>query len=134
MAIRRANAGDRELEEIRTGLARVSRANRCVFVAAGPSEPAQPSAPPAQLIYILASLWPEAKMDFAASWDETTAQRRAAHGDQVPVSVYVAWSPRGRVRGTAPVADLKAMALPFHYRDLEIVAYARDPLPLAAVE
>jgi hypothetical protein len=71
---------------------------------------------------------------FADSWEGLTAINRETKWDDKPDAVFVGWSPRGRLRGTAPAGDLKPAAPPFHYLDLEIVAYVRDAAPLASAD
>jgi hypothetical protein len=71
-------------------------------------------------------------INFTNSWDDAAAGKLEPKPDTNPVTVFIAWSPRGRLRGAAPVADLKSAAPPFHYLDLEIVAYVREAAPLAA--
>jgi len=132
IAVRRTNAGDHELDDLRAGLARVNRVDRVTFVAISPGGKAASIQPPAQLIYVVASLWPQAAMNFAGSWESAM---RSAGSDPAPaeprVAVFIAWSPRGRLRGTAPDTIRKTAAAPFLYQGLEVVAYVRnlDPLP-----
>ena len=55
---------------------------------------------------------------------------RSAGSEAAPaepgVAVVIAWSPRGRLRGTAPDTILKTAAAPFLFHELEVVAYVRD--------
>jgi hypothetical protein len=135
LAVRRTSAGDRELEGLRSGLARlnsVSRVARSTFVDLTP--PAAESVElPAQLVYLVASQWPSAAIGRAESWEEAASERDPkAKRDEEAATVFIAWSPRGRVRGIAPPADLKLAAPPFTYHGLEVVAYLREPAPRAA--
>jgi 4-amino-4-deoxy-L-arabinose transferase-like glycosyltransferase len=123
--VRRANAGDRELEELRSGLARLPAMNACTFVALAPAENADPAQPPPALVYVVGCVWPQAGMRFTTSW-EGAADQLATEPSATPATVFVSWSPRGRPRSAAPSAGLKSAAAPFHYQDLEIVAYVRD--------
>ncbi len=67
-------------------------------------------------------------MNYASSWEDAAKQALAkAKEDEDLFPVFVAWSPRGRIRGAAPAADLRSAAPPFLYRGLEVVAYVRDP-------
>jgi hypothetical protein len=73
-------------------------------------------------------------MSYARSWEEAAAQTRPqaateTNPDEKAMTIFVAWFPRGRVRGAAPAADLKPAAPPFLYRGLEVVAYTRDGVP-----
>ncbi|MGE5191094.1 MAG: hypothetical protein ACM3U2_01245, partial [Deltaproteobacteria bacterium] len=127
VAVRRTSAGDRELEELRVGLARLPSANQCTFVALAGAEVSELIEPPAQLVHAVASLWPDAELRFASSWEDAAGDGQSASTrEENPATVFVTWSPRSRLRGVAPAADLKAAAPPFHYHDLEIIAYVRD--------
>jgi 4-amino-4-deoxy-L-arabinose transferase-like glycosyltransferase len=144
-AVRRTNISDRELEDMRAGLSRVTHVDRLTFVAL--TSPGFSSLndsslgmtthfhPPAQLIYALASLWPQASMNFALSWE--SAMPRASP-DEAPVetgtAVFIAWSRRGRFRGTAPDMILKTAAAPFRFHGLEVIAYVRNRDPPPRVE
>jgi 4-amino-4-deoxy-L-arabinose transferase-like glycosyltransferase len=136
-AVLRTNSGDRELDELRAGLSRLTHVDRCTLVAlsspasSSPALSSQQQAsslqPPAQLIYTLASLWPQSAMNFAGSWE--TAMRSTgpeAALAEPGVAVFITWSPRGRGRGTAPDTILKSAAAPFRFQGLEVVAYVRD--------
>jgi len=133
IAVRRTNSGDRELDDLRAGLSRLARVDRCTFVALAPPGRATSLQPPAQIIYALASLWPQASLDFAGSWESAMRPPALDAGRTAPaepgVAVFMAWSPRGRVRGTAPDTNLKTAAAPFLYQGMEFVAYVRDPAP-----
>jgi hypothetical protein len=136
-AIRRTNISDRELDDMRAGLSRLTHVDRLTFVAlTPPSFTALGDSsfgktthyhPPAQLIYALASLWPQASMNFALSWE--SAMPRASP-DEAPAepgaAVFIAWSRRGRFRGTAPDMILKTAAAPFRFHGLEVIAYVRN--------
>lgn len=127
IGVRRTNSGDRELDELRAGLSRLTRVDRFTFVALSAPGRAAPLQPPAQLIYALESLWPQASMNFAGSWERAM---RAGPAEAAPAepgaAVFVAWSPRGRLRGTAPDTSLKTAAAPFLFHGLEVVVYVRD--------
>jgi 4-amino-4-deoxy-L-arabinose transferase-like glycosyltransferase len=148
ITVRRTNTGDRELDDLRAGLSKLTQVDRCTFVAlsspgrssSGSLTPrssprrAAPSQPPAELIYTLASLWPKSTISFAQSWE--SAMRSSGSEAALPrsgVAVFIAWSPRGRGRGTAPDTILKTATAPFLFHGLEVVAYVRDrePLPRA---
>ncbi len=127
LAVRRTSPGDRELAELKSGLARLPTMDQCTFVAVAPADASDPAEPPAQLIEAIACLWPGAEMKFASSWDDAAADGQSApQRDENATAVFVTWSPQGHPRRVAPAADLKAAAPPFHYRGLEIVAYTRE--------
>jgi hypothetical protein len=86
-----------------------------------------PEQPPVRLVYGLASLWPNARFNFADSWEDAISPtgfepNTAAAG----ATAYVAWSPRGLIRGTAPDPSLKSAATSFIFQGLEVVVYVRD--------
>jgi hypothetical protein len=84
---------------------------------------------------VLASQWPEAEIRRVTSWEEGVSEKAALpNGVEEAATVFIAWSPRGRVRGMAPPADLKLVAPPFTYHGLEIVAYLCEPVPRAAAD
>jgi hypothetical protein len=90
--------------------------------------------PPPQLVFSLASVWPGAEINYASSWEEAEEQALAdAKPDEDLLPVFIAWSPRGRVRGAAPAANLRLAAPPFLYRSLEVAAYMRDRASLTPV-
>lgn len=127
LAARQSNSGDRELEEMRAGLARLPRVDRYTFVALAPADVSQKTQPPAQLVYTLGSLWPDAVMNYAASWEDAASQNIPVVSSSEKTAIaYVAWSPRGRVRSAAPGGDLRSVAPAYLYRGLEVVAYVRD--------
>jgi 4-amino-4-deoxy-L-arabinose transferase-like glycosyltransferase len=134
LAVRRTSTGDRELEGLRTGLTRLDsdrRVARSTFVDLTPPA-AEAVALPAQLVYVLASQWPRAEIRRVTSWEEGVSEM--PNGDDEAATVFIAWSPRGGVRGVAPPVDLKLAAPPFTYHGLEVVAYLREPAPRAAAE
>ncbi len=127
LAVRRTNQGDRELDTMRAAASRLPRVANCTFVSLAPRDGERSLLPPAQLTFLLASLWPGADLRYANFWDD--AMSKSGGGpppDGAPQEVFVAWSPRGRVRGTPPSAGLKSAAPPFHFRDVEMVLYVRD--------
>jgi hypothetical protein len=126
LAVRRTSAGDHELEELRAGLARLPATRQCTFVALTSAEASPLPHPPPQLVAVAALLWPDAAINFSSSWDDAGAGESVAEADEAATAVFVTWSPRGRPRRVAPAPDLKAAAPPFHYGDLEVVAYTRD--------
>lgn len=123
LAVRRASTADRELEDLRTGLVSLGSVKRWTLVV--PTTTAGPvPEPPPQLVYALRSLWPEGEMLSADSWESLstqlateTAERK---GDR---RLIITWSPRGRVRPTAPAGLLKSAARPCVYREHEVAAY-----------
>ncbi|HEY2252426.1 MAG TPA: phospholipid carrier-dependent glycosyltransferase [Planctomycetaceae bacterium] len=131
-AVRRTNIGDRELDEVRASLSRLKPVDRLTFVALASPETVASLQPPPQLIYVLASIWPQSSMNFAGSWESALRPSAAdAAGKDAPpaepgVSIFIAWSPRGRVRGTAPDTSLKTAAAPFLFQGKEFVAYIRN--------
>ena len=131
LSVRRTNLGDRELDDLRAGLSRVTSVDRLTFVALPSSGKLASIQPPAELIYVLASLWPHAEMNFAASWE--SAAKSSAGLQPVAadpgVAVFIAWSPQGRIRGAAPDAVLKTAAAPFLFHGMEVIAYVRDRDP-----
>jgi hypothetical protein len=134
LAVRRTTPGDRELEELRAGMARLPRMNECTFVALAPPGTSLDLRPPPQIVFVLASLWPGARMNYASSWEdaaeEALAESKSAETRQ---PVFIAWSPRGRIRSAAPAANLRSAASPFLYRDVEFASYVRDPSSQAAL-
>ena len=159
-AVRRTNSGDRELDDLRAGLSKLPHVDRCTFVALSSPSRTSPSRtslalsasshasrglasrgqaassqPPAELIYTLASLWPKSAINFAGSWESAmrSAGPEAALAEP-GVAVFIAWSPRGRGRGTAPDTILKTATAPFLFHGLEVVAYVRDRGPLPRVD
>jgi len=132
VAVRRTSPGDRELDQLQTGMARLPRMDQCTFVALAPPGTSLASRPPPQLVYALASVWPGAEINYASSWEDAAKQALANAGRDEDFSpVFVAWSPRGRIRGAAPAADLRSAAPPFLYRGLEVAAYVRAPAQTA---
>jgi 4-amino-4-deoxy-L-arabinose transferase-like glycosyltransferase len=125
--IRHAAASDREIDDLRAGLSRLSRVGRFTFVAPLRGVRSLPEQPPVRLVYGLASLWPNARFNFADSWEDAISPtgfepNTAAAG----ATAYVAWSPRGLIRGTAPDPSLKSAATSFIFQGLEVVVYVRD--------
>lgn len=126
LAVRRTNAGDRELDEMRGGFARIAAVKSCAFVALSAENPPPQLRPPAQLIFTLSSLWPEARITFEGSWEEAEASTASSTvPDEKNSTLFIAWSPRGLARRTVPASSLKSAAPPLLYRGLEIVAYLR---------
>jgi hypothetical protein len=135
LALRRTSAGDRELEGLRTGLARLRsaiRVSRCTFVDLTPPAAVEPAELPPQLVYLLASQWPDSAISRASSWEGAVAEKEQAKDDEEAATLIIAWSPRGRVRGIAPPADLKLATPPFTYQGLDVVTYLREPAARAA--
>ena len=134
-AVRRTNFGDRELDDLRAGLSRVTHVDRLTFVALSSPGKTASFQPPAQLIYVLTGLWPQAAMTIAGSWESAMPPNSMEAALAEPgVAVFIAWSPRGRLRGTAPGTILKTAAAPFRFHGLEVVAYVRDRDPSPRVE
>jgi 4-amino-4-deoxy-L-arabinose transferase-like glycosyltransferase len=137
LAVRRTSAGDRELEGLRSGLARmnsVNRVARSTFVDLTPPTAVESVELPAQLVFLVASQWPGAAIGRTESWEEAASESNPrAIRDEETATVFIAWSPRGRVRGVAPPADLKLAAPPFTYHGLEVNAYLREPALRAAI-
>jgi 4-amino-4-deoxy-L-arabinose transferase-like glycosyltransferase len=126
--VRRTDTADRELESLHAGLSRLSHVDRLTFVANSSSKAVRSSQPPAQLIFGLASLWPQAAMNFAESW-ETAANNSAgpnAATTEPGIEVFISWSPRGRLSRAAPDPTVKTAAAPFSFHGLEVAAYVRD--------
>jgi 4-amino-4-deoxy-L-arabinose transferase-like glycosyltransferase len=123
VAVRRSNSGDRELEDLRAGLARVASVTRWTLVV--PVQPALVAPqPPAQLIYLLRSLWPSVVMTRVDSWESLAAELSAEPpGGSREQHLIVTWSPYGRVRPTVPAGLLKAAAPPCLYRDHEVAGF-----------
>ena len=135
MAVRQTNSGDRELDELRTGLSRVPHVDRLTFVALSAPGKAALIQPPAQLVYVLSSLWPQAETKFSGSWESAMPAAGSTAAQVEPgVSVFIAWSPRGRLRGTAPDTVLKTAPAPFLFQGLEVVVYVRDREPPVPAE
>jgi hypothetical protein len=127
LAVRRTNQGDSELDAMRTAAARLSRVAHCTFVSLAPRDGQTALLPPAQLTFLLASLWPGAEIRYTNFWDDAVSKPAGGSPpDEAPLEVFAAWSPRGRVRGTPPSAGLRSSAPPFHFRDVEMVLYVRD--------
>jgi hypothetical protein len=127
LAVRRTNQGDRELEVVQTAAARLTRVAQCTFVSLSPRDIDPGAQPPAQLTFLMARLWPGAGTRITSSWDEALSPSAESPSPAAPaVQVFVAWSPRGGVRGSPPAAGLRSAAPPFHYRDVEIVLYVRE--------
>lgn len=125
-SVRRTNPGDRELDDMRFGLARIATVKSCAFVGLSADNSPSPLRPPAQLIFSLSSLWPDARITFSGSWEEAEASTAASTDpDEKNSAIFIAWSPRGLARRTAPAASLKSAAPPLLYRGFEIVAYLR---------
>lgn len=123
--IRETNDGDRDLDELRSLLSRMSQIERTVFVPLSRPRKSAPELPPARLIYGVASLWPTAPFTVAPSWDKALAPAGAAAGADRS-TLFVAWAPRGPARGTAPDPSLKPAAPPILFEGLEVVVYLRD--------
>src|SRR5262249_24199806 len=136
LAVRRTSAGDRELERLRTGLARLrtdNRVSRCTFVDLTTPAAFEPVDLPPQLVYVLASQWPDSVISRASSWEAAVAEKEpSTRDDEEAATLIIAWSPRGGVRGVAPPADLKLATPPFTYHGMEVVAYLREPAARAA--
>ena len=127
VSVRRTNQGDRELDAVQAAAARLALVSDCTFVSLSPREIDSGARPPAQLTFLTARLWPGAATRFTSSWDDALAQSATPPAREAgAVQVFVAWSPRGRARGSPPAAGLRSAAPPFHFRDVEIVLYVRD--------
>jgi 4-amino-4-deoxy-L-arabinose transferase-like glycosyltransferase len=127
LAVRRTNQGDSELDAMRAAAARLSGVANCTFVWLAPRDGEDALLPPAQLTFLLASLWPGAEIRYMNFWDDAVAKSVGGPPpDETPLEVFAAWSPRGRVRGSPPSAGLRSAAPPFHFRDVEMVLYVRD--------
>jgi 4-amino-4-deoxy-L-arabinose transferase-like glycosyltransferase len=123
---RDSGASQRELQELRTGLARLPPVSRVTFVA--PTRPGQTSAaePPARLIYGLVTQWPRASFNFVSSWEAAASSNDAAsERGSTARTLLVTWSRRGMARGLVPNATLKLAAPPFLFEDLEVAVYVR---------
>jgi hypothetical protein len=123
LAVRRANASDRELEDLRNGLARLTGITQWTLVVPVHEGTSAPQ-PPAALIYALRSLWPTIEMSRVDSWDSLATEL----DDKVPGNVrdhhlIVTWSPYGRVRPTVPAGLLKAAAPPCLFREHEVAGF-----------
>ncbi len=133
--ISHAAASDREIDDLRAGLSRLPRVDRFTFVAPLRGVRSLPEQPPVRLVYGLASLWPNARYNFADSWEDAISPARfepdtAAAG----ATAFVAWSPRGLIRGTAPDPSLKSAAPSFIFQGLEVVVYVRDTSRVTGVD
>jgi len=125
LAVRRTSGADRQLAEIRAGLAPLKSVESCTFVSLSAPEEQQRLHPPAQLAFVVRSLWPAAEMSYAGSWEEASPTRRAnSEPNGNGVSVLIAWFPRGRNRPAAPAGALTTLAPAFLYRSFEVVAYS----------
>lgn len=129
-AVRRANPADRELDDLRADLRRVPNVTRWTLVVPNRKETAAPQ-PPAQLVYVLRSLWPRAPMSRVDSWDAlATELASAAPGPAGGQHLIVVWSPQGRIRPTVPAGLLKSAAPPSIYREHEVAGFLPgDPQP-----
>ncbi len=139
LAVRRTHRGDRELEAMRSGLSRLTGVERCVFITLGPPDsmsrspmsqaPMGQARPPAQLVYTLTTLWPQAAFGYETTWEQAVLSTgMGTRPDSSSATIYVVWSPRGKVRATAPATDLRLAAPPFLYRGYDVVAYGREPV------
>ncbi len=134
LAIRRTTADDRELEDLRTGLSRLPPVDHCTFVALSARGTSLELRPPPQVVFVVGSLWPAARTNYASSWEDAAEQALTdAKSSASPQPIFVAWSPRGSIRSAAPAANLRAAAPPFLYRDLEFAAYVRAQPAAAAI-
>ena len=125
LAVRRASYGDRELDDLRNGLSRLTSVSRWTLVTpAGNGIP--PTVPPAQLLYTLRSVWPESEMLRVDSWTAVVTQVNGASSEapRIPgTQLVVIFSPQGQARPAVPAGLLRAAAPPFVYRGHEIAAY-----------
>jgi hypothetical protein len=123
LAVRRASHGDRELEDLRSGLSRLTNVVRWTLVTPA-ANGTPPVAPPAQLLYTLRRVWPEARMLRVDSWAAVATQINGGRTANAAGShLVVIFSPKGQARPPVPAGLLRAAAPPFIYRDHEIAAY-----------
>jgi hypothetical protein len=129
LAVRRTSAGDRELEDLRGGLARLTGVNRWTFVTPA-LKGDTPAKPPAQLLYTLRRVWPNATMLQVDSWAAVASQIAAGDGSTRAGShLVVIFSPQGQARPAVPAGLLRAAAPPFVYRGHEIATYVPGEPP-----
>jgi hypothetical protein len=124
LAVRRSNSSDRELEDLRVGLARANGVARWTLVVPATQGTTVAIQPPAQLVYALRSLWPNVEMTRVDSWEQLAAELAAEpSGSPRDQHMIVTWSPYGRVRPTVPAGLLKTAAPPCLYRDHEVAGF-----------
>jgi hypothetical protein len=128
VAVRRSNVGDHELNDLRSGFARVVDVTQWTLIV--PRSPSGPVAePPAQLVYTLRSLWPDIEPARADSWEQLVEQLGADRPEDARGRhLIIACSAYGRVRPTIPAGLLKAAAPPYIYRNYEVAAYVPGDL------
>lgn len=121
--VRRTSAGDRELEDLRQGLARFPDVRRWTLVTPTTAETVA-AQPPPELTYTLHCLWPGSSVSRAASWEalavELESERSAGAAD---TRLIVCWCSRPHVRAVVPVGLLKSVATPGAYRGHEVSAF-----------
>jgi len=123
LAVRRTSYGDRELDDLRSGLSRLTNVGRWTLVTPAAND-TPPAAPPAQLLYTLRRVWPKAEMLRVDSWTAVVTQIDGARGATSPgAHLVVIFSPQGQPRPAVPAGLLRAAAPPFIYRRHEIATY-----------
>jgi len=127
-AVRRTEVGDRQLQELRVGLERFAPVERLVFVDLSPAGNGVTFQPPPQLLFVLRSLCPTAKVSSVTAWDAPLPAPDTPSPVANDAVLFVGLSPRGRARGSSPAAGFRAATSPLYYRDLEIVAFVGDRL------
>jgi 4-amino-4-deoxy-L-arabinose transferase-like glycosyltransferase len=132
--VRRTADGDRELDELRSGMARLPRTNECTFVALASPGTSLALRPPPQVVFVIGSVWPAARMYYARSWEDAAQQAPPEMASPEAQPLFLAWSLRGSLRNAVPAANLRSVSPPFHYRDLEFAAYVRGSPPSVAMD
>ncbi|MBI3866523.1 MAG: glycosyltransferase family 39 protein [Planctomycetia bacterium] len=112
---------DHEIDDLRSGLAKLPSVERLAFVApvrGGQSSDVQQ--PPARLVYSLATVWPGARFTFVKSWEaaEEIVSRSEAPAGGTTSAAFVVWTPRGVARGPVPDPSLKTAGPPVLFQGL----------------
>lgn len=125
VSLQRATPDDRELAALRAILLKLPDVRQSTLVSVESSAP-ESTESPAQLRYLLRSLWPEAVFSQADSWEPALAALSPLPGerDSGP-QILVAWGSRGRAKLPAAGTLLRSLGPPAYFQGLEVTAYVR---------
>lgn len=120
--VRRTTSDDRALVALRTALLRIQGVRNCTLVSAQAALP-NPSDSLPPVMYLVRSIWPDARVSQASSWEMAVAQvSSAATGDQ-GAQVVVAWGIKGQPSLPGASFVMKPIGPLYHFRGFEIAAY-----------